>query len=165
MNQHPGSTDFDVKDRLAIINLINSYADCFDRDDMEQWFTLFTDDIKCSIYLSDNEPVIVSGDEFKSLLTRFRVGSAEAGRQPLHANTNLNIQQQSADRAVAETYMLYVPMEIAAFNVPEKSLTETRITGTARYLFNVLKGDDGIWRIDEYRITYLQKVVEVSAVM
>ena len=28
---HPGSTDFDVKDRLAIINLINGYADCFDK--------------------------------------------------------------------------------------------------------------------------------------
>lgn len=160
---HPGSTDFDVKDRLAIINLCNSYADCYDKGDMDQWFELFTEDIKCSIYLSDNTPTIASGDEFRSLLNRFRTGAEAAGTAPLHCNTNLNIQQQTNDRAVAETYILYIPMEVAAFNVPEKSLTETRITGTARYLFNLLKGDDGIWRIDDYSITYKQSVVEQSA--
>lgn len=160
---HPGSTDFDVKDRLAIINLINAYADCFDKNDMDQWFTLFTDDIECTTYLSDSEPVIVSGDGFKEMFSRFRGAVASAGTQPMHADTNLNIQEQTSDRAVAEAYMLYIPMEIAAFNVGEKTQNETRITGTARYLFNLLKGGDGTWRINNYTITYYQRVVEVSA--
>jgi hypothetical protein len=56
-----------------------------------------------------------------------------------------------------------MPLEIAAFNLPAKSFLETRITGTARYTWSLLKGDDGIWRIDSYRIVYLQKVVEATA--
>ena len=83
----------------------------------------------------------------------------------MHANTNLNIQEQTSDRALAETYMLYIPMEIADFNDGEKTQNETKITGTARYVFNLLKGDDGTWRIDNYTITYFQKVVEKTAVM
>ena len=59
--------------------------------------------------------------------------------------------------------MTWAPQEIAAFNLPEKSFVETRITGTARYTWSLLKGDDGIWRIERYRIAYLQKVVEATA--
>ena len=162
---HPGSTDFDVKDRLAIINLINGYADCFDKNDLEQWYTLFTDDKECTTYLSDSDPVVVSGNGFEEMFSRHRGGMATAGIQPMHANTNLNIQEQTSDRALAETYMLYIPMEIADFNDGEKTQNETKITGTARYVFNLLKGDDGTWRIDNYTITYFQKVVEKTAVM
>jgi hypothetical protein len=162
---HPGNTEFDVKDRLAIINLINGYADCFDKNEMDKWLTLFTDDIECTTYLGDNAPATVSGEAFGEQFSRFRAGMTVAGTQPMHANTNLNIQEQTSDRAVAEAYMLYIPMEIAAFNVGEKTQNETRITGTARYLFNLLKGGDCTWRINSYTITYYQKVVEVTAVL
>ena len=159
---HPGSTDFDPVDRLAIINLVNSYADGYDSDNMDTWFELFTDDIKCSIYIGDTAPNIVQGEKFRAELRNFRRLCGEAGRLPLHANTNLSVKQQTADRAVAQTYILYIPLEIAALTVPARSLKETRITGTARYLFNLLKGDDGIWRIEHYSITYNQNIVEES---
>ena len=32
--EHPGNTDFDVKDRLAIINLCNAYANHFDKNEI-----------------------------------------------------------------------------------------------------------------------------------
>ena len=160
--QHPGSTDFDVKDRLAIINLCNAYADGYDRNEMDRWFALFTDDIELTTRLSDGPTWVISGDAFKEALRQNRLIVADAGRMPLHCDTNLNIKQQTSDRAIAEAYMLYVPREIAALNNAEKTLTETRITGTARYSFNLLKGDDSIWRIDSYTIIYDQKVVEES---
>lgn len=160
---HPGNTDFNVKDRLAIINLCNAYANHFDKNELVDWFTLFTENPTCVICLSDEPPVTVIGDDFKNLLSQYRESMVEAGTQPLHLDTNLAIQEQDPDRATAEAYILYMPLEIAAFNLPAKSFLETRITGTARYTWSLLKGDDGIWRIDSYRIVYLQKVVEATA--
>ncbi|MDA9941512.1 nuclear transport factor 2 family protein [Luminiphilus sp.] len=160
---HPGNTDFDVKDRLAIINLCNAYANHFDKNELGDWFTLFTENPTCVICLSDEPPVTVIGDDFKNLLSQYREFMVEAGTQPLHLDTNLVIQEQDPNRAKAEAYIMYMPLEIAAFNLPEKSFLETRITGTARYTWSLLKGDDGIWRIDSYRIAYLQKVVEATA--
>ncbi|MFT5484869.1 MAG: hypothetical protein ACI9UU_001077 [Candidatus Azotimanducaceae bacterium] len=159
---HPGSTHFDAKDRLAIINLCNAYADGFDKNELDTWFTLFTDQPTCTTYLSDSEPAVVSGDDFQNLFKSFRQRMVDVGTKPMHLDTNLHILEQAGERAVAEAYMLYIPMEIAAFNVPEKSLLETRITGTARYVWNLLKGDDEIWRIEAYTIRYNQQVVEVS---
>ena len=161
---HPGNTDFDVKDRLAIINLCNAYANHFDKNELTSWFTLFTENPTCVIRLSNEPPVTVAGDDFKSLLSKYRKAMVEAGTQPLHLDTNLIVQEQSAKRATAEAYIMYMPLEIAAFNKPEKSFLETRVTGTARYTWNLLKADDGVWRIDAYQISYLQKVVEPSAV-
>ena len=120
-------------------------------------FTLFTENPTCVICLSDEPPVTVIGDDFKNLLSQYRESMVEAGTQPLHLDTNLAIQEQDPNRATAEAYIMYMPLEIAAFNLPEKSFFETRITGTARYTWSLLKGDDGIWRIDSYRIAYLQK--------
>ena len=160
---HPGNTDFDVKDRLAIINLCSAYSNHFDRNELASWFTLFTDNPTCIICLSDTPPVTLVGDDFKNLLSGYREGMVNAGTQPLHLDTNLTIHEQTNERAVAEAYMMYIPLEIAAFNVPEKTRVETQVTGTARYTWDLLKGKDDIWRIDSYTISYFQKVVEVSA--
>lgn len=161
---HPGNTDFNVKDRLAIINLCNAYANHFDKNEIESWFTLFTENPTCVICLSDNPPVTVMGDDFKNLLSQYRAAMVTAGTQPLHLDTNLTIHEQTDKRAIAEAYILYMPLEIAAFNIPEKTFSETGITGTARYTWNLLKADDETWLIDSYRISYFQKVVESSAV-
>ena len=160
---HPGNTDFNVKDRLAIINSCNAYANHFDKNELADWFTLFTENPTCVICLADEPPVTVMGADFKNLLSQYRESMVEAGTQPLHLDTNLTVQAQDSDRATAEAYVMYMPLEIAAFNLPEKSFLETRITGTARYTWSLLKGDDGIWRIERYRIAYLQKVVEATA--
>ena len=75
----------------------------------------------------------VIGDAFKNLLSKYRAGMVDAGTQPLHLDTNLTIHEQTHDRTVAKAYMMYMPLEIAAFNVAEKTSLETQITGTARY--------------------------------
>jgi hypothetical protein len=161
---HPGNTDFNAKDRLAIINLCNAYANHFDKNELTSWFTLFTDNPTCIICLSDEPPVTVVGDAFKNLLSKYRGAMVDTGIQPLHLDTNLNILEQSDQHATAEAYVMYMPLEIAAFNIHEKTLMGARVTGTARYTWNLVKGEDTIWRIDSYKIAYFQKVVEPSAV-
>jgi hypothetical protein len=125
---------------------------------------LFTENQTCIIYFSHTPPVTVFGDAFKNLLSKYRAAMVDAGSQPLHLDTNLTIHEQTYDRAVAEAYMIYITLEIAAFNVPVKTFFETRVTGTARYTWDLLKGDDDIWRINAYKISYFQEVVETSAV-
>lgn len=160
--QHPGSTRFNIEDRLAIINLCNTYAGRYDSNQVDAWLQLFTDNPQCTIRLADTEPVIVSGDDFRSLFRAMRASASDNGVQPLHYNTNLNVKAQTDSTALVETYMLYVPLDIPGLKVAEKTLTGTRITGTARYVFSLLKGDDGVWRINEYAISFDQLVVEAT---
>ena len=64
------------------------------------------------------------------------------------------IREQTHNRAVTEAYMIYIPLEIAAFDVPERTFLETRVTETARYTWDLPKGDNDIWRINAYKINY-----------
>ena len=157
---HPGATGFDVEDRLAIINVINSYADSWDSDDMDRFFTLFTKNAKCAIYLSDSEPNFFAGEEFRAAFRDIRASARTDGLGPTHCNTNLMVKEQTDRSAVVETYMLYIPLDIASLNIAEETLANTRITGTARYIFSMQKANDGVWRIDDYAMTYKQRVVE-----
>ena len=157
---HPGGAVFDIADRLAIINLVNAYGDWYDSDDMELWFTLFVENPKCTIFVSDSEPLVVStGPEFRALMMEYRTSARDLGVEPVHSNTNLTVKKQTKDRALAETYMLYIPVNRATLNVPEMSRKNTLITGTGRYLFDLQKGDDDVWRICEYWITMKQSAV------
>ena len=74
------------------------------------------------------------------------------------------IHEQTHNRAVTEACMIYILLEIAVFDVPEKTFLETPVIGTARYTWDLLKGDNDIWRINTYKISYSQKVVETFAV-
>ena len=40
----PGATGFNVEDRLAILNLLNSYASGYDADDFDRWRMQFIND-------------------------------------------------------------------------------------------------------------------------
>ena len=153
---HPGSADFDVADRLAVINLCNAYGEGYDSGDLDEWFKLFTENPTCTIRLSDSAPIFSSGDEWRRQMKSYRTGAQDLGIAPIHSVTNLTVKIQTRNRALVETYILYVPVDIATLNNPEESRQSTRLTGTAQYVFGVVKGDDGIWRIDEYWITMKQ---------
>ena len=74
--------------------------------------------------------------------------------EPLHLGPNLTIHEQTHNRAVAEAYIIYIPIEIAVFDVSEKTFLETGLTGTARYTWGLLKSDYDIWRINPYKISF-----------
>ena len=157
---HPGQTNFNVKDRLAIINLVNSYADDYDHNNFSDYLKLFSKDIKCTVYTNDSDPVIIQGKDFGAFMLGLRTSALENNVGPLHFISNLNIKEQTNNSAIVETYVMYVPLDTSRLNLPEETLNNTKITGTARYIFSVEKGLKEIWRIKSYVIKYRQSVVE-----
>ena len=59
ISPHLGATEFDLADRLAIINLCNSYSDLYDAGNLNQWWSLFVENPSCTICLGKTEPVKV----------------------------------------------------------------------------------------------------------
>ena len=53
-----------------------------------------------------------------------------------------------------------MPLDAEKLHLPEETLNNTNITGTARYIFTVIKDIKNIWKIDSYIIKYKQSVVE-----
>ena len=157
---HPGQTGFNIEDRLAIINLVNSYADDYDHNNFNDYLKLFTEDIKCSVYLNNEEPLVVQGIQFEEMMKGFRSSASKNNVGPLHFITNLNIKEQTKDTAVVETYVAYIPLDTSNLHLPEESLNNTKITGTARYIFSVTKDIENIWKIKGFVIKYRQSVVE-----
>ena len=157
---HPGGTKFNVQDRLAIINLVNSYADDYDHNNFEEYLRLFTKDIKCTVYLNDSDPITVQSKQFIEMMRGFRLSAIENQVSPLHFITNLNVKEQTKNKAVVETYVIYVPLDAEKLHLPKETLNNTNITGTARYIFTVIKDIKNIWKIDSYIIKYKQSVVE-----
>ncbi|MBE0596495.1 MAG: nuclear transport factor 2 family protein [Desulfuromonadales bacterium] len=155
--RHPGHTDFNLADRLAIINLISTYAEPYDNNNIDQWFELFTDDPKVMGYMGANEPFSVSGQAFKDFFRGFLASSIdEAGIIPRHLVSNVRIREQAADQAEASAYVTYIPLHKEILPTP-RTKEQTRITGTALYTFQVEKGQqDGAWRIREYTVRYDQ---------
>ena len=157
---HPGQTGFNVEDRLAIINLVNSYADDYDYNNFNEYLKLFTEDIKCTVYLNSDEPLVVQGIQFEEMMRGFRSSATKNNVGPLHFITNLNIKEQTKDTAVVETYVAYIPLDTSNLHLPEETLNNTKITGTARYIFSVTKDIENIWKIKGFVIKYRQSVVE-----
>ena len=155
----PGATGFNIEDRLAIVNLCNSYASGYDADDFERWLMQFTSDPVCTIYNPGAEPIRVAGDEFRHLFKQFRNSATNDNVQPLHYNGNLMIKAQTADTAIAEMYMFYIPFDVTAQDNSGIHSGALSITGTSRYRFEMVKGGDNVWRIAEYTISFDQKTV------
>jgi len=158
--KHPGQTNFNVKDRLAIINLVNSYADDYDHNNFSEYLKLFSKDIKCTVYTNDSDPVTIQGDGFREFMFGLRSSALKNNVGPLHFISNLNIKEQTSNSAIVETYVMYVPLDTSKLNLPEETLNNTKITGTARYIFSVEKDLKEIWKIKSYVIKYRQSVVE-----
>jgi hypothetical protein len=141
---------------LAIINLINTYAEYFDQGDIDEWIALFTVDPKVTVHMGNAAPVTVSGQAFKEFFGSFREKlEKEMGVIPRHLVTNVSVKQQSASEAEVAAYITYIPLDKDQLYTPVVK-SKINITGTALYKFQAEKGADGIWRIREYTIRYDQ---------
>lgn len=153
---HPGKTQFDVNDRLAIVNLINTYAESFDRNDIEKWLSLFTDEPKVTFVMGNSEPLVLSGKTFKDwFLVNAGNSEEETGVIHRHLVSNVSVKQQSSNKAEVVAYITYIPLDVAELHTP-RAKGKIDITGTARYAYQVEKGADSIWRIREYNAKYDQ---------
>ena len=152
---HPGRTDFDVADRLAILNLVNSYSEGYDLDNFDEWLKLFTDDIVCKVKLGNQPEGTYAGDEFRKFLRDYRTYSADSNIVPRHFISNLSVKQQSSKLAKVVAYICFVRGDQNTLHTP--GVKEQPVTGTARYTFVTRKdAGDGVWRISEYAIDYDQ---------
>jgi hypothetical protein len=157
---HPGATGYNVEDRLAIVNLCNAYASGYDADDFERWSMQFVTDPVCTIYNADTETVRLVGDDFRKAFKTFRANATQQNIQPLHYSSNLTIKEQTELTAVAEMYMLYIPFRHDAQDGNGIYPGALNTTGTSRYRFQLVKGEDKAWRIAEYRISFDQAIVQ-----
>jgi len=156
---HPGNANFDVADRLAIINLIGSYAESYERNHIDGWFELFTKEPKVTVHMGEQPPACVSGPDFKAFFCDYLNTSLGNGIVPRHLVSNIHVRQQSERQAEASAYITYIPLPGELLQTPQAK-EETRVTGTALYVFQLEKGDgDDIWRIREYTIRYDQAEV------
>lgn len=155
---HPGATGFDIEDRLAIINLCNSYSSGYDADDFDRWLALFTSDPVCTIHRAGGESTRLEGNEFRHAFNEFRTDATKRNVQPLHYSSNLMIKEQTKDTAIAEMYMFYIPFDINAQDKQGIHVGALDLTGTSRYRFKLVKTKD-VWSIAEYSISFDQKVV------
>ena len=157
---HPGATGYNVEDRLAIVNLCNAYASGYDADDFERWSMQFVTEPVCTIYNADTETVRLVGDDFRKAFETFRANATQQNIQPLHYSSNLTIKEQTELTAVAEMYMLYIPFRHDAQDGNGIYPGALNTTGTSRYRFQLVKGEDKAWRIAEYRISFDQAIVQ-----
>ncbi len=155
----PGATGFNAEDRLAIMNLCNSYASGYDANDFERWRLQFVADPVCTIYNAGTETIRLVGDDFRRAFEGFRATATQQNIQPLHYSSNLMVKEQTEHTAIVEMYMLYIPFNLNAMDRNGIHPGALDITGTSRYRFQLTKGDDNTWRIAEYRISFDQVVV------
>ena len=98
--------------------------------------------------------------EFAEFFKSIRSSAEEHNIFPLHFNTNLMVEEHTNNTALVETYVFYVPLETTKLNTPAETLNNTKITGTSRYSFSLIKDLDNVWKIDDFTMRYKQLVVE-----
>lgn len=98
--------------------------------------------------------------EFVEFFKSIRSSAEEHNNFPLHFNTNLMVEEHTNNTALVETCVFYVPLETTKLNAPAETLNNTKITGTSRYSFSLIKDLDNVWKIDDFTMRYKQLVVE-----
>jgi len=90
-----GSTQFDATDRLAILNLINTYAHTSDNHEIEKWLDLFVYDAAFARGKPGTALEEKSGDEFRSYWRKSNAVSKAKGRSRLHLISNVTFLNQT----------------------------------------------------------------------
>lgn len=94
-----GRTDFDVADRLPVLNLLSAYSLAYNTFDADGWFDLFTEDVTFVVGVPGMEPIAQHGDEFRSFW-RTRMGDFQSqGLQRRHLVSNVVFLDEDATSA------------------------------------------------------------------
>lgn len=90
-----GRTDFDCLDRLAVKNLVDTYALAYDNYQAESWFDLFTDDAVFVVGIPGQPPVEQSGEAFRSFWRDRMSTFSSSGNQRRHLMSNIVFLEQT----------------------------------------------------------------------
>ena len=138
--QNAGRTDFDVTDRLAILNLVHAYCVELDRFNLDAWFDLFSDDAIFTGHLPNVPPVELSDGEFRSFFRQRFGGFERRGNQRRHLISNVVFVAQEADSA--HTLMSGILTDVKDKKI-FTALTSLNYEGW--YVKN-----DGVWKIHRW---------------
>lgn len=126
-----------VEDRLEILNLIAGYSHAADGNDPEAYADCFTDDGAFVGRVGMPDESRIEGREALLRFSRRAIASRVDGVQNRHVQTNTMIVDQTADQAIARTYL--VVMQSVGDKAPFPALTSV-------YEDEIVKTDKG-WRI------------------
>ena len=150
MSEHVAVTPAETADRLAIRELIESYAHCADRRDAKGQMSLFTRDTHFVVYMNARDP-----KPSQELHSREALAPVFAALNQYDATTHFvgqsTITSLSGDRARGEAYCL-------AHHVTVDGARRLLMVASLRYLDTFVK-IDGAWLFAE-RLLYVDWVDE-----
>jgi ketosteroid isomerase-like protein len=143
MINHIAITPGDAADRLAIRELIESYAHCADRRDAKGQMSLFTEDTRFVVYMNAKDPA-----PSQELRTREALAPVFAELNKYDATTHFlgqsTIFALADNRGTGETYCL-------AHHVTNGSSGRRLMVASLRYLDTFVK-IEGVWLFAERRL-------------
>ena len=145
-----GGVDFDVADRLAIINLLGAYAYTYDQDRLDDFRALFTDSPEF-VLLLDNHEYSADIDTVMGLLSARKSRFNTEANKRRHALNSWWFTSQSAQEATGHCYVQVFSIRAGGPPIAELS---------ACYDFTAVK-QDGVWRIGRWVIDADQTEVEL----
>jgi len=150
MSEHVTVTPAEAADRLAIRELIESYAHCADRRDAKGQMSLFTKDTHFVVYMNAKDP-----KPSQELRSREALAAVFAALNQYDATTHFvgqsTITSLTSDRATGEAYCL-------AHHVTVDGARRRLMVASLRYLDTFVK-IDGAWLFAE-RLLYVDWVDE-----
>ncbi|CNH56741.1 nuclear transport factor 2 family protein [Mycobacterium conspicuum] len=140
MDAQPGDVNFDVADRLAIINLFGAYAYLYDRNELDNFRALFTESPELGLRLHDGATLSEGVDTVMALLALRKGEFAAQNNQRRHALNSFWFENQTAERASGHCYF-------QVFAIRDGGLPTPDLTGC--YEFTAVK-QDGVWRFSRW---------------
>ncbi len=143
-----GGVEFNVADRLAIINLLGAYAYTYDQDRLDDFRALFTEAPELVLW---HEGQVLSSniDTVMSFLKARKAAFNSAGNRRRHALNSFWFTSQSATEATGHCYVQVFAVRVGGPPSPEL---------TACYNFTAARRD-GVWRLSRWAVTADQREV------
>lgn len=134
-----GSVDFDVADRLAIINLFGAYAHTYDENRLDEFRALFTEAPRLGL-LHEGAELSQDIETVMSLLAVRKAKFKAENNQRRHALNSFWFSSQSATEATGRCY-------VQVFAIKDGGPPTADLTGC--YEFIAVK-QDGVWRLSRW---------------
>lgn len=146
-----GSVDFDVADRLAIINLFGAYAYTYDENRLDEFRTLFTEAPQLGL-LHEGAELTQDIATVMSLLSVRKAKFKAENNQRRHALNSFWFSRQSASEASGRCY-------VQVFAIKDGGPPAPDLTGC--YEFTAVKRD-GVWRLSRWIVAMDQTQLGAS---
>ena len=138
----PGDTNFNIADRIAILDVINAYGVYWDENNLKGFFSLFLDDaVRITTDKNGNEKKITKSEEEKIAIER-QTFFKKNSMQRRHMMHNTHFIKQTENYARVKQYMTLL-------NTTESE--KSNIVSPIIYDFEFYKIND-IWKISKRKI-------------